>query len=470
MESLPFTIIGAGPAGLAAAHELVGRGFRPVMLEQDRQVGGLSKTVNRRGFRFDIGGHRFFTKNADVEALWRKTLPDDFLKRPRMSRIHYRGRLFDYPLRAFNALWGLGPVTSLRAMLSFAWRRLRPQRPETNLEAWVSNRFGNRLYEIFFRTYTEKVWGIPCTNLSADWAAQRIRNLDLGRAVLSALGIGRKQDIASIIEEFHYPRYGPGQMYEAMATHAAANGASLHLGNRVEGIHHDGRRVKALRVTSNGSARLMQVGNVVSTMPITELAARLEPGPPVHVAEAAAGLRYRSIITVNLVIEADCPLPDNWVYVHSPEVKAARLQFYKNWSPGMVPDPTMYSVGLEYFAFESDGLWRMPDNELVKMALDDLRSLGLVDPGMVKEGFVVRYPKAYPVYEGDYRERLRVIRTFLDGLENLACAGRYGQFRYNNMDHSIMTGLLAVRRLLGADVDPWAVNEEAEYLEETATT
>ena len=466
MSHADFLVIGAGPAGLAAADRLARLGRAPLVIEKDTQVGGLSKTVNRGGFRFDIGGHRFFTRSAEVDALWREVLPRDFLRRKRMSRIYYRGRLFDYPLRPLNALSGLGPVTSLRVVASFLARKLVPVRPEASFEDWVSNRFGRALHSMFFKTYTEKVWGVPCTELSADWAAQRIRNLGLGRAVLRALGVGRRRGVASLVEEFDYPRHGPGQMYEAMADRARAAGAQIALGSEVVGVLHSGGRVVAARVLEAGGEREIDVGSVVSSMPVTELVKGLDPPPPAEVLDAARALRYRSILTVNLVVRAEKVLPDTWVYIHAPEVRASRLQLYKNWSPEMVPDPRMSTLGLEYFAFEGDDFWRLPDGELVGVAREDLETLGVARGAEVVDGFVVRYAKAYPLYETGYRERLATLRRYLKSFPNLACAGRYGQFRYNNMDHSIMTGRLAARRLLGEDVDPWAVNEEAEYLEE----
>lgn len=464
-----FAVIGAGPAGLAAARELAGRGLAPLVLEVDGCVGGLSRTVERGGWRCDIGGHRFFTKNADVERLWRQTLPADFLRRPRLSRIYYRGKFFKYPLEPANALWGLGLWTSARVMLSFLRRRAFPHADESGLEHWVANRFGDGLYRIFFKTYTEKVWGVPCAEISADWAAQRIRNLNLGRAVLGALGLGRGRKVASLIEEFDYPRLGPGQMYEELARAAQARGAELRLRREVVAVRRSGARVTALAVRdAAGRVEEAPVGAAVSTMPLTELVLRMDPPAPEAASAAARALRYRSIVTVNLMLRAREVLPDTWVYLHAPEIRAGRLQLYKNWSPAMVPDPEMSSLGFEYFAFEGDADWGRPDGELIRLAAEDLGRLRLASAPRVEDGFVVRYAKAYPLYESGYRGKIAAMRAFLDGIPNLACAGRYGQFRYNNMDHSIVTGWLAARRLLGESVDPWAVNEEAEYHEESA--
>ena len=465
MAARRFAIIGAGPAGVAAAHDLARRGLPSAVFEQDGQVGGLSRTVVRGGFRFDVGGHRFFTRNAQVEALWRDVLGEDLLRRPRLSRILYRGKLYAYPLRAANVLRNLGPLASAGVLASFAKRRLLPRRPEASFADWVANRFGDRLFSMFFRAYTEKVWGTPCEAISADWAAQRIRALSLGRAALDALGLRRGRRAASLIEEFDYPRLGAGQMYETMMRRAEGMGATLHLRHEVVEVLHDGRAVTHLRVCHAGQSALVPADGVISSMPLTELVLRLRPPAPDAVLAAARSLRHRAILVANLLVRARDVLPDTWVYLHSPEIRAGRLQLPANWSPHLVPDGEMSSLSLEYFAWEGDELWSRPDAELLEMARADLRALGRAAPRRVEDGFVVRCPRAYPVYDAGYRAKVRAIREHLEGLANLVCAGRYGQFRYNNMDHSILTGLLAVRRLLGERVDPWSVNEEAEYHE-----
>jgi protoporphyrinogen oxidase len=461
-----FAIIGAGPAGLAAAHSLAKAGHRVTVVEQDRQVGGLSKTIDYQGFRFDIGPHRFFTKSDEVNRLWRETLGDDLLVIPRLTRICYRGKLFHYPLKPLNALLNLGILPSCAAVLSYLGAKLRPIRPERSFEDWVSNRFGKRLYSIFFKTYSEKVWGIPCTELSADWASQRIRNLNLGKAVLNALGIGRNKKVASLIDEFHYPRRGPGQMYERICQQAESHGAEVRLSSRVVAIGHRGGRIESLTTESPAGRADLAVDHLISSMPLSDLPVMMNPRPPAEVIRAAQGLKYRSILTVNLLVRQAEIIPDSWIYIHDPDVRAGRLQLYKNWSPAMVPDSSWSSVGLEYFTFEGDEFWSMQDDRLVEIARQDLVKLGLVDAGGIRDGFVTRYAKAYPVYDDGYRERVKTIRSYLDTIGNLACVGRYGQFRYNNMDHSIMTGLLGARKLLGEKVDPWSVNEEAEYHEE----
>ncbi|HUS47091.1 MAG TPA: NAD(P)/FAD-dependent oxidoreductase [Phycisphaerae bacterium] len=465
-KSASVVVIGAGPAGLAAAYELTKQGAGAVVLEKDSVVGGLSRTVEYKGFRCDIGGHRFFTKISYVDGLWHEIMGQSFLRRPRLSRIYYRGKFYNYPLNVGNALKNLGPLKSLAVFGSLIRSKLLPYRPETSFTHWVSNRFGRRLFNMFFRTYTEKVWGISCDRLSADWAAQRIKNLSLTKAVLRAMGIGGKKAIASLIDEFNYPALGPGQLYETMADRAKAAGAELHLNSPVTRIEHDGRKVTAV-CTGDGQARRFEVGRAAfSSMPLDELVLSLTPPPPAEVVEAARGLHYRSILTVNLLLNQAQLVPDNWIYIHDPHVVAGRMQLYKNWSPQMVPDAAQSVIGMEYFCTEGDELWTSPAERLVETATADLRRIGIADPDAVFDSFVVRYPKAYPVYDEGYAERLATIRAFLAGLANLYPVGRYGQFRYNNMDHSILTAHFSVRKLNGEDIDPWSVNTEAEYHEE----
>jgi protoporphyrinogen oxidase len=464
-------IAGGGPAGLTAALELVRLGRPAVVYERDRVVGGLSRTVEYRGYRFDIGGHRFFTRVPLVEEIWRELLDGDLLERPRLSRIHYRGAFFDYPLKPLRALRGLGPIEAGRVVASYLAARLAPDPDERSFEAWVSNRFGRRLFEIFFKTYTEKVWGIPCREIDAAWAAQRIRNLDLARALWSALKpAGRGGEVvASLIDRFHYPRLGPGQMWERCRDVLAEAGVATHLGNRVAAVHLEGSRVAAVTVEdAEGRRTRRPLAHFVSSMPLPELVGMLDPAPPAAVAEAAGRLRFRDFLTVVLVVERAAVFPDNWIYVHAPEVAVGRIQNFKNWSPEMVPDPSRTALGLEYFVQEGDASWRAPDAELVERAKGELALLGLARPEEVVDGTVVRMPKAYPVYDGGYREALARVREHLDGIANLHPVGRNGQHRYNNQDHSMLTGIFAARNVAGAGLDLWSVNVEDRYLEEGA--
>ena len=465
-------IVGAGPAGLTAAYELCKAGVRSVVLEKSETVGGLARTVNRGGYHFDIGGHRFFTKVKAVEDIWREVLSnDEFLRRPRLSRIYYDKKFFPYPLRAFKTLFYLGPWNSLLILLSYLRARLRPLREE-NFEQWVTNRFGRRLFRIFFKTYTEKVWGIPCDEISAEWAAQRIKGLSLASAVkdifLKVSPREKKKVIKTLVGEFDYPKLGPGMMWQRMAEMVARKGCEISLGAGVERILWSEGRVDAVEVSARGRTETLRGSDFISSMPIRELVRKLSPPPPAEVSEAADNLHYRDFIIVALVVNRPEVFPDNWIYVHDPEVRLGRIQNFKNWSPDMVPDPSKTCLGLEYFCFEGDGLWTMPDAEMVALAKKELAALGLAAPSEVEDGVVVRVPKAYPVYDSGYKHSLSVVRSFLGGLGNLQLVGRNGMHKYNNQDHSMLTAMLAVENILGARHDLWEVNAEQEYHEEAA--
>ncbi|MFI5396515.1 MAG: NAD(P)/FAD-dependent oxidoreductase [Candidatus Binatia bacterium] len=467
----PVLIIGAGPAGLTAAYELSKLGKRSTLLEADDQVGGLSRTVNYCGYRFDIGGHRFFSKVPLINQLWHDILGEDFLLRPRLSRIHYRGHFFDYPLKPFNALAGLGPAEALLVCLSYAKARLSPAPEETSFEQWVCNRFGYRLYEIFFKTYTEKVWGIPCSEISVDWAAQRIKNLSLSEAVRKALFNNTRANdgeiITSLIDQFHYPRLGPGMMWERCAELVSQHGSETIRGVRVERIRHRHGRVECVYGrTASGELAEFNGEHVISTMPIRDLVNALDPSPPEGVVRAANQLRYRDYLTVVLIVKRADVFPDNWIYIHSPEVKLGRIQNYKNWSPHMVPDAARTSLGLEYFLWGQDQEWSWPVERLVEMGIRECTQIGLIDPSEVADGTVVRMLKAYPVYDQIYQQSLATVRRYLEQIANLQLIGRNGQHRYNNQDHSMLAGVYAARNLAGADYDVWSVNTEMEYQEE----
>ncbi|MBA2302411.1 MAG: NAD(P)/FAD-dependent oxidoreductase [Acidobacteria bacterium] len=461
-------IIGAGPAGLTAAYALARQRLAPLVLEADNQVGGIARTAEYRGFRFDIGGHRFFTKVRAVRELWRSMLGPDMLRRPRLSRIYYQGKFFDYPLKPMNALSGLGVLNSARVLLSYVAARIRPIHPETSFEDWVSNRFGRRLYRIFFKTYTEKVWGIPCHRIGAQWAAQRIKNLSLLTAITSMLfgKKGGRGEITTLIDEFEYPRLGPGMMWEAFARDVEQHGGEVRLSAPVRRLQHDRRRIMAVEYESGGSSQTVAAESVISSMPLRTLIQQLEPPPPAAVLSAADTLHYRDFLTVALIIDAPTLFPDNWIYVHDPRVRLGRIQNFKNWSPEMVPDQSKTCLGLEYFCFEGDDLWAMPDADLVTLGAREIEAIGLLKGGRVLDGMVVRMPKAYPVYDEGYESALAVVREYLDGFANLQVAGRNGMHKYNNQDHSMVTALLAVQNTLGGSHDVWAVNADDEYHEE----
>jgi len=464
-------IVGAGPAGLTAAYQLSKFGCASIVIESDDTVGGISRTCEYKGYRFDIGGHRFFTKIDYVWELWKEILDDEFLKRPRLSRIYYRQKFFDYPLKLTNALLGLGPVEAARIGFSYLRAQIWPSREEANFEQWVSNRFGKRLFQIFFKSYTEKVWGMPCEEISADWAAQRIKNLDLLAALRNSLfssQTSRKGEvITTLIDEFHYPRHGPGQMWEDCRKKLENRGTEVLMQTRVVGIRHEGGRVQSMRVRdAAGDEYDVNGDQFLSSMPIRTLIRSLDPPPPREVLEAADSLRYRDFLTVALIIDREDLFPDNWIYIHSDDVKVGRIQNFKNWSPDMVPDPMRTALGLEYFVQENDEIWSMDDADLVELGRKEIAALDLASAEDVIDGAVVRMPKAYPVYDGSYQAALRVIRAWLAGIENLQLIGRTGQHRYNNQDHSMVTAVYASQNIMGENHDIWDVNVEDDYHEE----
>jgi protoporphyrinogen oxidase len=468
-------IMGAGPAGLTAAYELMKHDVPVTVVEGDpHQVGGLARTVEHNGYRFDIGGHRFFSKNQEVEDLWTEILGDEMLTRGRLSRIYYRGRFFAYPIKALNALWNLGPIEAGRCMASYMWARIRPVKDPKTLEDWVRNQFGMRLFSIFFKTYTEKVWGISTRELSADWAAQRIKSLDLWVVLRSALLPHRKakargEIVTTLIDRFRYPRRGPGQMWERVAEIAKERGQPVRLGRSVLAISHDRGEVTSITTTdSAGATEKFSGSHFISSIPIRELVARLDPPAPATVRQAADSLGYRDFISIALMIDRADVFPDNWIYIHDPGVRVGRIQNFKNWSPDMVPDQSKTCLGLEYFCFEGDGLWTAKDPALIELAKEELRRLGICAATEVFDGVVVRQRKAYPVYDDDYQANVNVIREYIArALPNLYLAGRNGMHKYNNQDHSMMTALLVARKIAtGSALDPWKVNADAVYHED----
>jgi protoporphyrinogen oxidase len=462
--------MGAGPAGLTAAYELSKHGVPVTVLEKDPSyVGGIARTAQHAGYRFDIGGHRFFSKNQEIEDLWTEILGDEMLTRGRLSRIYYQGRYFDYPLRATNALRNLGPLETVRCMASYAWAKVHPYKDPRSLRQWVTNQFGDRLFRMFFKTYTEKVWGTSTDEISADWAAQRIKGLDMWSLIKTTLlprgrPKERGQVIKTLIEEFRYPRLGPGQMWERVQKVLADGGQPVRLGRAVERIEWSDGKVTA--VLAGGE--VFSGTDFVSTLPIRDLVEKLQPPAPEAVRRAAGSLNYRDFVTVALMIDRADVFPDNWIYIHEPGVQVGRLQNFKNWSPDMVPDPALTCIGLEYFCFEGDGLWESTDADLIALATRELAELGMVRPEEVLDGAVVRMPKAYPVYDDHYQRHLDVVREWQEAnLPNLHLAGRNGLHKYNNQDHSMLTALIVARNIAtGAGLDPWKVNADAEYHEE----
>lgn len=459
-------VIGGGPAGLTAAYELTKREFPTIVVEKENKVGGLSRTEQYKGFFFDMGGHRFFTKVKEVNQIWHEVLSKDFLQRPRLSRIYYRQKFFYYPLKPLNALLGLGLLESLLIMLSYLRWHLFPYRQEETFEQWVTNRFGKRLFQTFFKTYTEKVWGISCAELKAEWAAQRIKDLSLKTALLNMF-MRPQRTIKTLIEQFDYPRHGPGMMWNAMKTCVEAQGGEVRLETDVLRICRRDTRLEHIVVARNGREETIAGSEFISSMPLTEFLTKLTPVPPPEVLQAVARLNYRDFLTVCLIVNKADLFPDNWIYIHDPTVQVGRIQNFKNWSPEMVPDLAKTSLGLEYFCNEGDSLWSLPDAALIELGKREISRIGLAAYGDIEDGCVCRVPKAYPVYDADYREHLDLVRAFVESLENFQSVGRNGLHRYNNQDHAMLTGMLAVRNLaLGEKNDLWNVNTDPEYHEE----
>ncbi len=471
-------VIGAGPAGLTAAYVLAKEGRSVAVLEQDpRYVGGISRTVDHNGFLVDIGGHRFFSKSREIVAMWDEILPDDFVERPRLSRIYYDGKFYAYPLRAFEALKNLGLFTSAACVASYLQARMKPIASPRTFHEWVRNNFGEKLFSIFFKTYTEKVWGMSCDEISADWAAQRIKGLDLGAAIRDAvirtLAPARKKkgsdSIKTLIELFRYPRRGPGMMWDAAAQKIRAKGGSVALGRSVETLAWDEAKhvwTVTARV-AGGTTETWTAENIVSSAALGDLARALKPSP-ISLLHARA-LRYRDFLIVALIAENGERMPDNWIYIHDPSVKVGRVQNFASWSPEMVPDPRYVSLGMEYFCFEGDGLWSMADAELIQVAKGEIAKIGLIRADDVVDACVIRQPKAYPVYDEDYAEHVAQIRRDLEtSFPTLHLVGRNGMHKYNNQDHAMMTAILAARNIVAGErlYDPWQVNEDAEYSEE----
>jgi len=472
-------VIGAGPAGLTAAYLLGKAGHSVVVLEADRDhVGGLSRTVEHNGFRFDIGGHRFFSKSEEVEALWTELLGDELLERPRLSRIYYNGKFFAYPVRAGNALRNLGLVEAALCALSYLKARLLPVREPRSFEDWVSNQFGWRLYRTFFKTYTEKVWGMKCSEISADWAAQRIRGLSLATTIRHAVfrrGGAGDTSVRTLIESFRYPRLGPGMMWEACRDRIVEQGNAVLMGRRVVRCRFDAdeRTWEVTARAGDGREEIFRASDVISSAPMREIIEGIEPPVPRAVLDDAGELRYRDFMLVALIMKERANLPDNWIYVHDPAVRVGRIQIFKSWSPDLVPDPSLCCYGMEYFCFEGDDLWTKPDAGVIAAAAEELARIGLggrpgAEDADVIDGCVVRQRKAYPVYDAGYTERVaRIRREIAHSYPGMHFVGRNGMHKYNNQDHAMMTGMLTARNIIaGAPVyDVWAVNEEAEYLE-----
>jgi protoporphyrinogen oxidase len=470
MDKRRVIVIGAGPAGLTAAWELVMAGHEVTVLERDPvHVGGLARTISYKEFRFDIGGHRFFTRNPEISRWWRERLPGDFIRIKRLSRIYYRGRFFHYPLRASDALLGLGWGTSAACLASYLRRAVFPIRPELSFADWVKNRFGDELFAIFFKTYTEKVWGMPCSEISADWASQRIKGLSPGKVALAALSLNpsHQSSAKTLVDEFEYPRLGAGMLWERTRDEVVQKGARVLMGRTVTRIERNGSRIVSVITESDSdTTKTWAADEFVASMPLGECLLSMNPALASQAQEAAKCLRYRDFIMVALIVDRADLFPDHWIYVHAPEVRVGRIENFNNWGPDMVPAPDVTCLGMEYFCTLGDALWEMSDREIAALAAREIERLGLAKAAEVIDDCVVRVEKAYPVYDPDYQKNVTIIRQALDAIENLHMAGRNGMHKYNNQDHSMLTGMLAARNVGGGRYDVWRVNTDAEYQED----
>lgn len=460
-DDLPrdILILGAGPAGMACAYELASRGVKSVVIDRNAQAGGMCRTLKFDDFLFDIGGHRFLSRSEEVNQLWRKILGDDLLKVPRISHIYFRKHFFSYPLEVRSTVRNLGFFESARCVLSFIKAKLFGREDLSHFQGWMIKRFGRRLFELFFKTYTEKVWGIPCDQISSDWAAQRIQGLSLGSALKKAFFPGSSGHAKSLTQEFWYPRLGPGMFYDEMRKKTEENGGEFRMNEEVKAIFWEKDKINAVEIKGKQSGAVrVSADHFFSSLPLPLFIEKMQPLPDLEIIQAARGLKFRSLIVVYLIIAEAKLFSDHWIYVHAPEVTVGRIQNYKNWSAEMCPDPAMTSLGMEYFVSEGDGLWCLTDQEMIAFALDELCRIGIVKPEKFVKGYCVRVPNAYPIYSPGYQDNLNKLKRFVDGFSNLDCLGRSGLFRYNNSDHALLTGLYGARKLLGEKHSLWDIN------------
>ncbi len=468
-DSEPIYILGAGPAGLAAAYTLTQQGRSVVVVERDDRVGGLAKSIEYQGFILDYGPHRFYTKLAPVLKLWDEVLGSEQVTVPRLTRIYYGRKYFNYPLKAIETLLALGIVESLRIIISYAQTRLFPPAPPNNFSEWVSARFGKRLFEIFFEAYTEKLWGIPCTEISADWAAQRIKGLSLLKAIRTAL-FGNDGKVKTLIDQFQFPRLGSGQLYDKIEDSLRQHDQSVLLNTEVVQLHHEGQHITQLTLKNRqtGEESTVACGGVISSVPISLLLEQMmTPPPQEQIVSYARSLKFRNTVLVYLMVEGNALFPDNWLYINEPSVQVGRVTNFANWSPDMLPNSHQTPLCCEYWCNFDDPMWQQPEADLVQLAAQELRKIGLLHHEQISGGFIVRLPRTYPIYTGDYQVALTEIQSYLKGFENVQLVGRYGAFKYNNQDHSLLMGILAAENVLTPGKhDLWAVNSDSDYVEE----
>jgi protoporphyrinogen oxidase len=456
-------IIGAGPAGLAAALELTRNGFKPVIIEKTAAVGGMARTEKHGNFLFDIGGHRFFTRDENIRRLWNDVLGKDFSSVNRLSRIFYQDRLINYPLSFFNVLYHLGFVESILILSSYLKTKFDGKKEENTFEQWIRGRFGERLYRKFFKPYTEKVWGLPCDQIRSDWAAQRIKGLSLTEALYDALFNSRKAD--SLISRFQYPLMGSGMMWQALLERVTTAGGDILFNAEAVDLKIEKGRIQSLTMKRGDVLESSAVDHLISSMPINHLVKLLGPQAPPDVSDAARALSYRNFIMVLLIVARRHIFPDQWIYLHGSTVKAGRIQNFKNWSSALVPDPEKTSVGMEYFCNADEEIWHLPDSDLIALAGEELVRLGFAKSSEIVDACVVRQPQAYPIYDSGYRERINGIKYYLESIDNLQTIGRGGTYRYSNMDQAMQSGIMAAQNMMGAAHPLWDGGTTDEYLE-----
>lgn len=463
-------ILGAGPAGLSCAYEHVKRHRKGLILDKNKIVGGLARTEIYHGYRFDVGPHRFFTKNDEVDRIWHEIGGDEIIRVPRLTRILYRGKFFEYPLKPFQALFGLGIVTSIQAFCSYLAAQLKEGKENvTSFEDWVVQKFGHKLYSIFFKTYTEKVWGIPCSQIGSEWAAQRIKGLSLTEIIRNAFcgqRKNKKQKVTSLVDEFSYPKQGAGRVYERMRDYVSQHGFDVRTSESVERIEFRDEKYFLHTTTSEGAKHLYSCDALFSSIPLTEFILKLDPTPPAALIASARELYYRDHITVNLILDGPSPFPDNWIYIHSPEVRMARVCEYGNFSKEMLANRNHSALSVEYFCFAHDDLWQKSDEELIQFAITEMKCVGLMKKESVVDAFVIREKDSYPAYYIGHRKHFEQLKNFVSAFPNLWMIGRGGMYKYNNQDHSMLSGILAARAYDGEKINLWEVNSDENYLEE----